>query len=114
MPRSYRRMLSNFRCGSLKLKVETGRYEKIPLKDRICTHCSDNEIENEMHVLLHCRLYNDLRYELFQHINALDENFSQLPPLTQFCTIMTTGSCQFILAKYLYKLMKRRALHDIN
>ena len=114
MPRYLRKMIANLRCGSLQIKVETGRYENVPLPERSCTFCSDGSIEDEIHVLLHCELYNDIRYRLLQHMNSLIENFNELPPVTQYCTIMTTSSCQYILAKYLFKMMKRRNIHDIS
>ena len=64
--RDYRRTLSNFRCGSLPLAIETGRYTKpvTPLNERICQFCDGNTIETEQHFLMNCNFYSDLREEL--------------------------------------------------
>ena len=40
-----------FRIGCDNLLVETGRYDKIPLDERICPLCSGNKIEDEIHPL---------------------------------------------------------------
>ena len=67
--RQERRILSNFRCGSLPLAIETGRYtvSKTPLHDRTCQFCTVNVLEDEMHFLLHCEFYTDIRFKLFYH-----------------------------------------------
>ncbi len=59
--RQHRAALSQFRCGVLPLKVETVRFQDIPVEDRVCTMCEENVIETESHVLLYCSKYNQLR-----------------------------------------------------
>ena len=51
---------SKFRVRNHNLKIETGRFTipKTPEDLRICDHCSLNSVENEMHVLFHCDLYD--------------------------------------------------------
>ena len=61
MPKNHRSALCKFRCGVAPLRIETGRYEGLPIDRRICPCCNINVIENENHVLLECSLYNDLR-----------------------------------------------------
>ena len=57
-----RRTLVKLRIGCHNLRVETGRYHKIPLKERICPLCSGNKIEDETHLLLDCqRRYSSMR-----------------------------------------------------
>jgi hypothetical protein len=46
-----------------QLKIETGRYERKELNERLCINC-DN-LEDEKHVLLKCPLYGDLRQSMF-------------------------------------------------
>ena len=53
--------LVKFRIGCHKLRVETGRYDKIPLDERICPLCSGNKIEDEIHLLLDCQRYSSMR-----------------------------------------------------
>lgn len=54
IPRHHRRVYSSFRCGSLPLRVETGRYSKpkTPLNDRLCQLCKNCDIENEKHFFI--------------------------------------------------------------
>ena len=60
---------TNFRIGNHNLKIETGRFTipKTPEDLRICDHCNQNSVENELHILifLGCDQYNDLRKTLF-------------------------------------------------
>ena len=54
-----RKNISRIRLSAHPLKVEKGRYQNIPKKERVCTHC--NVIEDEYHFILTCPLYSDLR-----------------------------------------------------
>ena len=69
----HRRVASKFRIGNHNLKIETGRFTipKTPAHEdlRICDKCNLNSVENELHILFHCDLYNDLRKTLFIKIN---------------------------------------------
>ena len=112
MSRQYRRLLAKFRSGSLPLRIETGRYDDVPLKDRICSFCTSNQIESEIHVLLECDLYSDLRYELEQHLQNTIADFKTLPLFLRFLNVMTNNSCQYYLAKFLFLMFKRRKLYD--
>ena len=55
------------------LKIETGRHcvPKIPESMRICSHCSSNEVENEIHFVFHCNLHEQIRKTLFNDIPSL-------------------------------------------
>ena len=56
-------------CGTASTAVETGRYDDSTLNDRKCFNC-DNVIEDEMHVILHCPLYDSFRRNLFVEITG--------------------------------------------
>ena len=56
-----RRTLVKLRIGCHNLRVETGRYDKIPLEERICPLCTGNKIEDETHLLLDCQRYSSMR-----------------------------------------------------
>ena len=62
--RGHRSAFAKLRCGVAPLRVETGRYENIPFKDRLCFNCLDT-VEDEIHVLLECPLYCDIRANIF-------------------------------------------------
>ena len=42
------------------LRIETGRYVNLPVSERICPFCND-WVETEMHGLLKCPLYSQIR-----------------------------------------------------
>ena len=57
----YRRIeMTRFRVGSHKLKVETGRWSRVPREERTCS-CGVGGIQDEEHVVFHCEYTNDLR-----------------------------------------------------
>ncbi|VDH92990.1 Hypothetical predicted protein [Mytilus galloprovincialis] len=79
--RDYRRTLSNFRCDSLPLAIETGRYTKpvTPLNERICQFCDENTIETEQHFLMNCnakinRLTSSGKYRLRIYLGDFSGN----------------------------------------
>ena len=67
MPRSHRSAYAQFRCGVAPIRLETGRYEGLEERERLCPFCQD-VVESELHVLVECPFYADLRENLFKHI----------------------------------------------
>ena len=68
------RTLVKLRIGCHNLRVETGRYDKIPLEERICPLCTGNKIEDETHLLLDCQRYSSMRDIFLSKIEAkIDE-----------------------------------------
>lgn len=106
--KEYRKAIAKLRSGTMALYVETGRYNRTPLADRICTYCESGKVEDEQHFLLSCDLYNDLRYELLQSMCGCDPDFMYLERLAQFCLIMSRPSIQPLLGKTLCRMYKRR------
>lgn len=62
LPGHLSRILARLRCSAHELKVETGRHNGIPREQRICTLCSNNQVEDEFHLVLQCPIYADLRH----------------------------------------------------
>ena len=60
IPDSLRKSFSRIRLMSHNLKVETGRWSRIPRESRLC-HCNDNKIQTESHVLVECSLTHNVR-----------------------------------------------------
>ena len=56
-----RSMIAKIRSGTLPLNIETGRYRDIPVIDRICTNCENNNVETIEHFLYDCSRYHDIR-----------------------------------------------------
>ena len=52
VPLSNHSALSKFWCGEAPIRIETGRYENLPLNERKCYFC--DSVEDEVHALLDC------------------------------------------------------------
>jgi hypothetical protein len=48
--------------------METGRWRKEPVQERICMVCVTGKVESEAHFLLDCYIYHGLRQIMFQVI----------------------------------------------
>ena len=59
---SHRSALSKVRWGVAPIRIETGRYENLPLNERECYFC--DSVEDEVHVLLDCSAYTEMRANL--------------------------------------------------
>ena len=105
MPYYYRSAYAKFRCGVAPIRLETGRYERLPEELRTCFNCP-NSIENEEHVLLKCPLYSGLRVLMFNTllnefpgIYSKDEHeqLSAILSCKQYSSIRSAKTCYEIL-----------------
>ena len=64
---SIRTQFSKFRLSDHNLEIEKGRHRGIVAEQRFCSFCK-YMVENEIHFLLECPIYKDLRetYSVFQ------------------------------------------------
>ena len=69
----YRRAISKLRLSNHPLRIETGRYYKELVEERICLFCDLNHVETEKHFLLDCKLYKEERKNLSRTL-SLPEN----------------------------------------
>jgi hypothetical protein len=66
-----------FRCGSHKLAVVAGRWNRCPRGKRICQKCTADEVEDEYHVIFRCsaceplRAFMHARYNLFECVGGI-------------------------------------------
>ena len=60
LPEYQRIVVSCLRLSSHRLKIETGRWARLPKENRLHV-CSCGQIQTEQHVLLQCRLTQNLR-----------------------------------------------------
>ena len=106
--RSERSHLAQFRLGILPLKVETGRYTSpiTPIEDRLCIFCNLREIENEIHFMLDCTLYNAEREQLFKEF-MLKESILLFSKESMFTTIVCNSN-QRSLARYIIICLQKR------
>jgi len=66
----HRKAFTRLRLHSHDLAIETGRRmrPKTPRPLRLCVYCNANQIEDEIHFLISCPLYQNLRNTLNQFI----------------------------------------------
>ena len=91
VPEQHRQAFTRMRLGSHRLKVETGRWSRIPKERRLCM-CGI--VQDEIQVLLNCPLLDNVRG------NFREMNFSSLNSI---------ASCEnfSMLAKYMYEVLKK-------
>ncbi len=65
--KSCRSFIAQLRAGVLPLHVETGRFTRINIEDRVCNVCG--VLEDELHFIFDCTLYTDLRLTFYQSIS---------------------------------------------
>ena len=105
-----KRTYYKFRTSNHSLYIETGRYCNpiVPRENRLCAFCNANETEDEMHFLLKCSLYDDLRRKFFKRLKAVsDVDFTDyvntIDLFTSFEPSLTTW-----LANYIHKCFLKR------
>ena len=110
MPKKYRSALCKFRCGVAPIRIETGRYERLNVIDRICSICDnhDNEIEDEKHVIMKCTLYGDLREILFSDASDVCSDFPNFSLEEYFLFLFGNDSMVYKFAKTCYDILARR------
>ena len=105
----YKRALSNFRCSGHCLMIEKGRHLNLDEDYRYCPVCLHNGIrivEDEIHFLLVCPLYSNLRKELFA--TQWQTNFVCQ---RSFYNINKNKRNMGQLSKYIYKAIELRTMH---
>ncbi len=102
LPKYERSLISQLRLGILPIRIETGRYSNLPEQQRICLLCDSNQVENELHFVFQCHLY-DIERNQFEH--ALNVSFSELSDIDKFTTIFQHP---FILGRYLRQAIRKR------
>ena len=106
-----RKVLSKFRLSSHCLAIERGRHvrPKIPPDNRLCTFCDLHKIEDEIHFLTECPLYQEERNKFY---NVLDREGYVLKTSNNeslFCQVMKLqGSVPFYLSLFISKCFKKR------
>ena len=86
-PSFIKRSIAQIRLNSQDLEIERGRRTRpkpTPACERYCYQCK-TKIEDEIHFVIECPMYNDIRKELF---------FSNLniPPSDKFITLINSDN----------------------
>ena len=102
---------SRFRAGSHTLEIERGRYSnpKTPRDQRLCFVCG--YIEDELHFLITCKLYENERLDLFNKIININPSFNDLSPKEKFVFMMTCDIPSILtwVAQFIHNSMLKRA-----
>ena len=83
---------SRLRVSAHRLMIESGRYNKpnkIPVDKRFCIVCKDGSVEDEIHFVCHCVVYNEKRSILFNTISDIFPKFTDMENDQKFVSIMT-------------------------
>ena len=92
----------------LPLKIETGRFLGLNVEDRLFQVGDQNAVENEIHFLLHCTLYDVLRRALIVKSERRDIGFRTLTKKEKLTFILKHEERQ--CAKFIFSAMHRRKL----
>ena len=106
LPLKHRSAFAKFRCGVAPLKIETGRYENLVVEERICPFCSN--IEDEMHVILDCSVYNDLRITLLDKASDMNPGFNDLTNSEKLKILFSERRLIRFCAKTCFNILLRR------
>ena len=85
-----RRSICKLRCGNHDLAIETGRFNKIPLEERVCTRC-ENKVEDELHFLTECELFDIVREKFPNDVIEIDPNLKTDGKLFLISLLTTTN-----------------------
>jgi len=114
-------LLARLRMGVLPIRIESGRYElaasrSLNVENRICRCCVLCKIEDEIHFLLECPFYIDLRKELFNVCERYIKNFiitDDINVVSLFCKILNSDKREviFALANFVWRAYCKRFKH---
>lgn len=71
-----RSLTTCLKCGTLPLRLETGRYNGESVQERLCLVCKSGEVESEFHFLFTCEAYASEREKFMESINLRIDNMS--------------------------------------
>ena len=81
-----------------QLEIETGRYKKKVIDQRLCKICNENGcVEDEFHFLMTCKAYQTERNEFFTKLNAFIVPFESYTSQEQFLFLMSTNDTEVIM-----------------
>ena len=111
IPLKFRISLSKLKCSEHNLNVETGRHSGIPYEQRLCILCNKHEIEDELHFIMSCPVYNQIRSVFLPNIDTENATVGTFHNLYN-------GSEQQVLslARYIYNafIIRENRLKEMN
>ena len=99
-----RKSLTMYRLSDHSLAIEKGRHRHtwLPREERLCQQCSTNEVETEVHFLLRCEKYTDIRERFLPKNRQKCPEFDALsePKKAQYL-LGERKECAIIAASYI-------------
>ncbi len=105
MSRKQRCILAQFRSGTLPLKIETGRWQNLPIPERVCLVCAE-DVEDEFNFLCFCNKYKDIRENLYNTAASRNISFASLSNEDKFMYLMKFENVE--VAKFLIRAYEVR------
>jgi hypothetical protein len=105
----YRSAYAKFRAGALR--IETARYERLEVNERLCFNCSRlgiNVVEDEKHVLLQFPGYADIRQSILNNICELNSNFINMSDNEKFLYMFHNENVCYFTAKICHEILFKR------
>ena len=98
-----RQILTKYRLSDHTLAIEKGRHRNtwLPKEQRICGHCKTGEVETEMHFLLHCEKYSEIRAHYFSKFSLTIQNFLSQTNEEKIKILLGEGPMATTAAKYI-------------
>ena len=100
MPFRHRLAFAKFWTGVAPLRIEI---------ERSCIFCEES-VEDEIHALLDCPLYNEVRSELIQYVQIANVNSNSLTKLDKFVFLFNNPNMIRSFAKVCFLILQRRTL----
>ena len=75
-----RAVMFSLRSSSCRLRIETGRRRRPREKEeeRVCILCERKEVESEVHFVVSCEKYTDLRFSLYKKVFEISKGLLDL------------------------------------
>ena len=111
--KKFRSAYAKFRCGVGQINIELCRYglARIPVEERVCSHC--NEVEDESHVLVYCPycpLYDNIRDQLTLSINDINPSLQDSSVQDQFIQLMSNAIYYRVVSKAICYILNKSRL----
>ena len=110
LSKRHRSFLAQFRSGILPLRIETGRFQNVPIQERICILCDQNSIEDETHFLLECDLYSIERQNLIESAERNHKNFIDIAKDVQLVILMNDEDLFGDTANFIANAYEKRSM----
>jgi hypothetical protein len=113
--RAHRKSLCQLRTSTHPLRIEKGRHLNLKVSERICLCCPLQKVEDELHFLLECSLYNNERTIFLQKIFNKYPNVQSLPPDLQFIWLMSAeeGFICSEIAFFVHECLSKRKIQNM-